>query len=187
MIAAVKDPEEAGLFTDNVDYRKNAADLCRRLGGTLTKAECTGFKRMQVYSTFIWKHDFSPHKRTAVVHDYDIEPSVNIRAREAFSFDAFCLADPSVAGAYATYEKHPDASGYVREFFTEYVLRTGALWAAPIENFELVITKSSADQVVSTCFPGLKKDSPLQFSARRMNYAPDADLRILYFSVNARQ
>ena len=73
-------------------------------------------------------------------------------------------------------DKYP----YPREFFTEYVLRTGALWAGPIKDFELVIRKSSPTQLVSTCISGLQKTNPLEFRAHRVDYKPAEDLRVLY-------
>jgi Domain of unknown function (DUF4424) len=45
---------------------------------------------------------------------------------------------------------------------------------------DLVIRKSSPQQLVSTCFKGLSKTSPTEFRAQRSPFKPSEDLRVLY-------
>jgi hypothetical protein len=181
--AAVMDPE-VSFYPNDADYLEKAASLCRLLGDSLKGSECAAFHRIAVYNTFIWKHDFAPKSHTRVVHDYLVQASLNVPAERDFSFDAFCLKDKSVAAAYSRYQQRPlDDRGFDGLFYTEYVLHTGAMWAAPIGEFELVIRKASPGQVVSTCFQDLERQSAVEFRAHRRDYTPTEDLRVLYFEI----
>ena len=51
---------------------------------------------------------------------------------------------------------------------------------ALIADFDLTIRKSSESQLISTCFPGLRKTSPLAFTVHRSNFKPTEILRVLY-------
>ena len=191
LIGRIVDPEKRFYKEDPV-FLKWAKELCDQLGGQMKEADCTAFKRITVHRTFLWEHSFVAESKAHVSHDYAVAASVNAPAADAFPYDAFCLQDPSIRAAWKAYQEDlqrqeaasrrgdPDADTFPREFFTEYVLRTGALWAAPIDDFELIIRKTAPDQMVSTCFAGLAKTSPVEFRARRTNFRPAEDLRVLY-------
>lgn len=63
--------------------------------------------------------------------------------------------------------------------WTTYTLRTGANWRGPIRHFEFIIQKNE-DEIVSTCFPGLKKISSTQFKVTLKNFTPTADIAVGY-------
>jgi hypothetical protein len=178
---------------DNARLERAENSLCERLGGQMRDYTCPAFARVTVQSTFLWEYQFPAGKRTTVVHDYSVQPSINLDPSDVFasdlssatdvtSNDAFCVNDSSSRAAWAKYQKDPTwkESSYLRAFFTEYVLHTGALWAGPIGDFELLIRKSSPSQLVFTCFSGLVKTNAVEFRAHRTNFSPAEDLRILY-------
>jgi hypothetical protein len=166
--------------------------LCAEQGGRMKDQECSSLGNIFVHWTFIWSHRFAPGAKAHVVHDYAVAASANRHPEDVFKSDVFCLADPSTLSAWkkyradlakeeAAYMAAPtDNYPWPREFFTEYVLHTGALWAGPIRDFELVIRKSAPGDLISTCFTGLKKTGPLEFTAHRTGFSPTEDLRILY-------
>jgi hypothetical protein len=168
--------------------------ICTQLGGTLHERECSAFEGISLHRTFVWEYEFAPRAKAHVVHDYKVTASWNLHPEDVFSFDAFCLADPTTRTAWSKYrddlrkgeeqwyKAQQSDYPYPREFFTEYVLHTGALWAGPIRDFELVIRKSSPAQLISTCFKGLTKTSATEFRTHRVDYKPAEDLRILYLA-----
>jgi hypothetical protein len=168
--------------------------LCAELGGKSEGYKCSAFDGISVHRTFLWEHDFPPGAKTHVVHDYRITASWNLHPENVFKFDAFCLSDPSTRSDWEKYrnglrkaheefdKSNHGAYPHPREFFTEYVLHTGGFWAGPIRDFELVVHKSSPQQLVFTCFTGLTKTSPTEFWAHRQNFKPEEDLRILYLA-----
>jgi hypothetical protein len=182
LIGLVGDPE-IKFYREDPDFAVAAKDLCRRLDGEYRSPECPSFSRLLVHRTFVWQYEFLPKRRTKVVHDYTVRASWNLDPQEKFPYDVFCLDDPGVSQAWLKYKSDVinKQQGFKNEFYTEYVLKTGALWATPIEDFELVIRRSSADQVVATCFAGLSKTGTLEFKAHRTNYRPQENLRVMYF------
>jgi hypothetical protein len=187
LINMVHDPQES-FFREDPAFLKAAKNLCTQLGGQMKEADCSAFRRISVHRTFLWEHAFTAGAKAHVVHDYRVSASWNLHPADVFPSDAFCLGDSSTRSVWAKYMedlRQKEAAGrveetYPREFFTEYVLRTGALWAGPIKDFELVIRKSSAAQLVSTCFSGLTKTSSVEFRVHRVDFKPVEDLRILY-------
>ncbi len=194
LINLIRDPDES-FYREDPMFLRAAKGMCTELGGQMKEGDCEAFKRISVNRTFLWEHTFAPKRQSHVVHDYQVKASWNLHPNDVFPFDAFCLGEPSLRSAWAKYQDdlhrdeeaynhadHPEMLRYPypREFFTEYVLRTGALWAGPIKEFELVVRKSSPEQLVSTCFGGLARTSAVEFRASRVNFSPSEDLRILY-------
>jgi Domain of unknown function (DUF4424) len=189
LINLVHDPNEK-FYKEDPTFLKAAKELCVQLGGQIKGADCKAFARISVHRTFLWEHTFAPRGSVHVVHDYPVSASWNLHPADVFSYDAFCLGDSSTHSVWTKYLEdlqQKQAAGivndnypYPREFFTEYVLRTGALWAGPIKDFELVIRKSSPAQLISTCFSGLTKAGSLEFRAHRVDFKPAEDLRVLY-------
>ena len=61
-----------------------------------------------------------------------------------------------------------------------YILKTGANWAKPIQNFKLTIERDS-NELVSFCWEGdVKKISPTQFQMVEKNFVPKQDLEIIF-------
>lgn len=72
------------------------------------------------------------------------------------------------------------ASGMtLSEVWVDYVLTTGANWAAPIGEFRLVVDKGEPGNLVSFCAEGVRKIGPTTFEVRHTNYTPTRDLSVL--------
>lgn len=156
--------------------------LCKKLGGTskgYLGHECDPMKKLWAENVFVWSHEFRPKKKTEIVHEYQVEASWNVDWRDRFDHDVFCLKDPSVLKAW---EKNAEISApFIHHNFVGYILKTGGNWAKPIEEFNLTLRKKDKEQLVSTCFNGLKKMGPLEFKATRKNFLPTEDLYVLFF------
>ena len=59
------------------------------------------------------------------------------------------------------------------------MLKTGANWSGPIQDFRLVIDKGEASALVSFCGDGVKKISPTQFEMRKTNFTPEGNISVL--------
>ena len=65
------------------------------------------------------------------------------------------------------------------ELRIDYILKTGANWSGPIQNFELVVDKGSPDALVSFCGKNVKKISATQFQVQQKDFSPDGNLSVL--------
>lgn len=194
LIDLVGDPDKKYFVEDPV-FLKAATELCGEFRGEMKGPECQAFDRILVHRTYLWDYTFPAGSTVQVVHDYSVNASWNLHPETVFPFDAFCLSDPVMRTTWKNYReenarqvtaaingvyKGVDEYPYPQEFFTEYVLRTGALWAGPIKDFELVIRKSSPKELISTCFSGLTKSSAVEFKVHKTNFKPEEDLRVLF-------
>lgn len=64
----------------------------------------------------------------------------------------------------------------------EYILTTGANWAAPIRRFRLVVDKGAPDNIVSFCGNNVRKIGPTKFEMVVTDYVPKQDLNVLILS-----
>jgi hypothetical protein len=71
-----------------------------------------------------------------------------------------------------------NASPYA-EHWIGYVLKSGANWKGPINDFRLVVDKGKAENLVSFCADGVKKIGPTQFEVKKTNFEPKEDLNFL--------
>lgn len=62
-----------------------------------------------------------------------------------------------------------------------YVLTTGANWAGPIQHFRLEIELPTADDVLATCFAGLRRTGPKLFAAEQADFVPIDDQAVAFF------
>lgn len=74
-----------------------------------------------------------------------------------------------------------------------YILKTGANWAKPIEDFTLTVERNKAD-LVSFCWNGegkvtkLKEDNKtVQFQVKEKNFTPKKDLNVLFVNAFGQQ
>ena len=66
------------------------------------------------------------------------------------------------------------------EDHVDYVLHTGANWAAPIGRFHLTLDKGDPKTLISVCLQGLRKTSPTRFELERRDFTPKGDLNVLF-------
>jgi hypothetical protein len=111
--------------------------------------------------------------RSVLRHNKSISSEVERYRRDYCISDAFLAELDKRAGNGA-----PNAS-MIGERRINYVLRTGANWAGPINSFKLTIDPGASDRLVSFCPGRLKPTAPnaLEFIAK--DFKPEGDLKIL--------
>jgi hypothetical protein len=129
---------------------------------------------------FVWQQTFPAGRSVSIRHSYvpsvttgvPIDTDTLVREygqRTCMDADAKAGAS-SRAGKYGVNWSH-----------LSYVLLTANNWQGPIKDFTLKIRKSSADDLISTCFEGeLKTVDPLTFEYHQKNYRPQSDLSVLF-------
>jgi hypothetical protein len=147
--------------------------------------------RWALATTFYWQQTFAPNAETAVEHKY--KPSVGLSVQTS-------LGSPDVASE-PWYDEYKRKYCIDAEFLAaldrarraaraqfgapyseqriDYVLKTGANWSGPIQNFRLVVDKGDADSMVSFCAEGMRRLNATQFEVKKSDFTPDGDLSVL--------
>jgi hypothetical protein len=140
-------------------------------------------------TTYYWQQTF-PAGRTIVV-DHHYTPAAGSSAGTAWGSPDFAK-DPSYAADRAKYCVDDDFLAAVKrtipagqdystlqEERIDYILSSGANWAAPIGQFHMVIDKGLASNIVSFCGTGVRKISPTQFEVDYTNFTPKSEVAVL--------
>ncbi len=140
-------------------------------------------------TTYYWQQTF-PAGRTIVI-DHHYTPATGSTAGTSWGSADFAK-DPGYAAARAKYCVDDDFIASVRrtipagqdfssdqEERIDYILTSGANWAAPIGQFRMVIDKGDPARLVSFCGTGVRKISPTQFEVDYANFTPKADVAVL--------
>jgi len=150
--------------------------------------------RWTLKTTYYWQQSFPPAQDTVIEHRY--KPSVgdsvgtivgdpqlssdpDVAKQLAAYKTKYCMDASFLAAAAKAYQKAQQANGNLGEDRIDYILKTGANWAAPIADFTLTVDKGDPNNLVSFCANGVKKLSPTQFQVHYTNFTPTVDLAIL--------
>jgi hypothetical protein len=98
--------------------------------------------------------------------------------RDAPTADRYCV-DPATRRVLAAAQKRQALAGQVAEL--EYILTTATNWLGPIGRFHLTIDKGKPANIVSLCWPGLRKTGPTTFEWTGTNFVPRRDIALLIF------
>ena len=123
---------------------------------------------------YSWKQTFKANSITRVKHQYAPLVGGSVAVHLPENAKTYCTDQSFIAALKkAQLEQAPySALGYV--------LKTGANWAKPIENFKLTIERDSKE-LFSFCWAGkVKKISPTQFQMVEKNFVPKHDLNIIF-------
>ena len=140
--------------------------------------------------SFYWQQRFPADRDVIVVHRY--EPLVggtvctalgtSAEPNQHAEYDKFCV-DTQLVRAVKSRTKAGSVTEYCNASFSEtwidYVLTTGANWSGPIREFQLVVDKGDADNLVSFCGENVHKIAPAQFEFTASNFVPKQDIHIL--------
>ena len=141
-------------------------------------------------TTFYWKQLFAAGHETIIEHSY--KPSVGGSAATNLGADQnqreyqkYC-PEPSLLNSLkrATSGWSDQISLAFSEERIEYILKTGANWAGPINDFRLIVDKGKPTNMVSFCGDGVKQISPTQFEIRATNFIPEENISILILVKN---
>lgn len=87
-----------------------------------------------------------------------------------------------VDAAFRAALKRRKAAGASFDVYTlGYVLKTAQFWSGPIGKFRLVVDKERPGNLVAFCPLNSRKISETQFEWTATNFAPDRDLRVVFF------
>lgn len=123
---------------------------------------------------YSWKQTFKANSLTRVQHQYVPLVGGSVAVYPEEDIKEYCMDQSFKAGLKkANSEQAPySALGYI--------LKTGANWAKPIQDFKLTIERDS-NELVSFCWSGkVKKISPTQFQIVEKNFIPQQDLNIIF-------
>jgi hypothetical protein len=137
--------------------------------------------RIQYY----WKQHFPPGATVVVQHSYRpvvggsyIVGSMNGKS----NIGPFCGGAEGLAAISQYKKRHPvknDGETVLWENHISYILTTANNWSGPIRNFRLSVVTESAEDLLFTCTPGLKRASPTRYQMERANFHPDKELDLL--------
>jgi hypothetical protein len=135
-------------------------------------------------ATYYWTQVFPANATVDVVHTYKpvVGGSFLTKGGSADpSTKKFCgtaATAKAIAAQVASYKGNDgDIAVYQRE--VEYVLKTANNWNGPIGKFHLTVKLDSADEVMSTCFAGLKQTTPTTYETTRTAFRPLTDLDVM--------
>jgi Domain of unknown function (DUF4424) len=130
-----------------------------------------------------WIQVFPAERELSIAHRYrpvlgGTQPP--IRKGDSGVFESeYCPDDAFLHAVQKLPRRQSDQTVDTR--WLEYVLKTGANWAGPIERFHLEIGKADADLISLCPIPGLKLERHGRaFVADVANYVPVSDIKILF-------
>ncbi len=147
--------------------------------------------RWGLATTYYWKQTFPARKETRIQHRY--KPSVGRSVQTALGSPGqakepwhaeygrkYCIDQGFMTAIENLRKAHKSEFGPpYSEQRIDYILKTGANWSGPIQNFELVVDKGSADALVTFCGKNVKKISATQFQMQQKDFSPDGNLSVL--------
>ncbi|RKG48949.1 DUF4424 domain-containing protein [Acinetobacter cumulans] len=166
----------------DVEYETFEAKLrnCKNvaLQKTLPKDpnETISWSSQVIYS---WKQTFKANTLTRVQHQYAPLVGGSVALYPDEDNQTYCMDQNFKAGLRKAKSQHApfQALGYI--------LKTGANWAKPIQDFKLTIERD-AGELVSFCWAGkVKKISAKQFQMVEKNFVPKHDLDIIFVHVKS--
>ncbi|MBF0182399.1 MAG: DUF4424 family protein [Magnetococcales bacterium] len=135
----------------------------------------------EVEVTYLWEVTFPPRKVVEVEHAYRPFPARGGAATpdESALRERFC-AEKGILDFWNRIapEDRFDAGPNI-----EYILTTANTWAGPIEDFTLILKKSTPKELISLCFPGTAtRIDPLTLEFRLKNFKPERELNVLFLN-----
>jgi hypothetical protein len=140
-----------------------------------------------------WEQVFPAGKTIRVEHSYLSLPdkqSFHFSKEKEFDFGDghlknidFCVDDYTKRGIAKKMTKEHDLPGrnrYLNYTHLKYNLTSANSWRQSIKDFRLTIEKPSKNEILTTCFPAIKKINDLQFEARLKDFNPKNELDILF-------
>ncbi|WP_119389638.1 DUF4424 family protein [Taklimakanibacter lacteus] len=131
---------------------------------------------------FEWQQDFKPGE-TKVAITY--MPLAGYPADVGDSYETGELAqaacvDDAVRGAIN--KRRAKGGGYYEVASVGYVLTTAKYWKGPIGTFNLAVEKPDEKALAAFCPSEAKKVSPTRFEWQARDFAPKADLSVIFYT-----
>lgn len=161
----------------NYDYEVYEVKLRSCKNAALQKALPNDKDAVIAWSSQIiysWKQTFKANAFTRVQHQYAPLVGGSVALYPEDDSKAYCMDRNFKTGLKKAKSQHApyQALGYI--------LKTGANWAKPIQDFKLTIERD-AGELVSFCWAGkVTKISPTRFQMSEKNFVPKQDLDIIF-------
>lgn len=153
--------------------------------------------RWTLKTTYYWKQTFPAGTETVIEHRY--RPSVGgsvgtsigassevNSAHTRTELKKYCIDKQFSATVAKARRANKAEYPAFQENRIDFILVTGANWAAPIKDFRLVIDKGKPDNLLSFCGQRVKKIGPTKFEMDKTNFTPRKNLAILILSPQPR-
>ncbi len=130
---------------------------------------------------FYWFQTFPAGKTLHIEHRYRPVPGLSFITQESLDDadlrDGFCLDQTLREQIETRLKEEPYET--MRGTELRYVVTTAGNWLGPIGHFSLRIEKGARDNIVATCWKGLKPSDGDALGFEEENYQPQVDLRFL--------
>ena len=130
---------------------------------------------------FYWFQTFPAGKTLHVEHRYRPVPGLSFITQESLDDadlrDGFCLDQTLREQIETRLKEEPYET--MRGTELRYVVTTAGNWLGPIGHFSLRIEKGARDNIVATCWKGIKSSDGDALGFEEENYQPQVDLRFL--------
>jgi len=134
---------------------------------------------------YYWSQHFPADGTVHVSHSYQpiVGGSYIVRGDDGnFSVKPYCGGAETltkIRDLKAKVGKKGDSDVDLLERRIQYILTTGNNWSGPIRSFRLQIVKDKPEDILATCFPGLRKMSDTTYELSQTNFHPTAELNVL--------
>lgn len=131
---------------------------------------------------FEWQQEFKPgESKVSIAY----MPLAGYPADIGDSYETGELADAACVDAAmraAINKRKAKGSSYYEVGTVGYVLTTAKYWKGPIGSFNLAVEKPDEKTLVAFCPSEAKKISPTRFEWHTKDFAPKADLSVIYYT-----
>lgn len=136
---------------------------------------------------FEWQQEFRPGE-TKVSISY--VPLAGFPVDVGDSYEVGELAEAACVDAAlrsAITKRKAKGTGYYEVATVGYVLTTAKYWKGPIRSFNLSVDKSDETELVAFCSADARKVSPTRFEWHAKDFAPEADLSVIFYTFQERE
>jgi hypothetical protein len=135
----------------------------------------------QIHVSYEWVQTFPAKSTLHISHSY--RPFVAVGTASGYDKyfkDDFCInkEQKSKLDALLSDKKNLNLYYQINGAIIEYILTTANTWKDGVRNFKLRIHTATDDEIVSTCYPKIKKLSARTFGVDINNFKPQKDLQI---------
>ena len=178
------------------DVTKAMLAKARARGVTLVEGDgANGYPTWTLHTKFYWRQRFPAGKPVVLEHRYQpilgahyASFETDDESRKAYCVTPQAAAEAERRGAAAAAiakAKHKEGAEFAFQTIElAYVLKTGANWNGPIEDFKLSIETGDPDMLVATCFPSVARTGPTRFGMSQADFTPTQDIAIAFGRIN---
>ena len=129
---------------------------------------------------FHWNQPFPKGRDVTITHEYRPIAGAFFYAQpeEPWVHKTYCT-DRAFRNAAARKLRAKGENALLMASTVHYILTTANNWAGSIGRFHLTLDKGKPQNLLSTCWEGLRKTSPTRFEFSARNFVPKGELKML--------